>query len=349
MIRYGILGFGRHAVRRLMPGFGLARNSTVTALCRRNIDEARASAAQHNIPHAFNSATDLCRSPDVDAVFVASPNCSHLEHVLLAVEAGKPVLCEKPMAMNAAECRQMVEAARSRKVLLGVAHVFRFNRSIENLREQVRAGQIGRPVFVRSEFSFPARNHARTWMSVSKIAGGGPLADVGVHCIDALRWILDDEIAAVTAIGASDQDSGDVEAAAVLSLEFAGGTLGSIQVSTRAQYRTPLELVGETGWLRATDAFSVETPVELDLCQTNTTIEKETVSNLDAYARQVDAFSAAIEGKTAFPISGEQGWQNQEVLEAAYRSLKCGKVESVPRVDTSCQECGDEGKPASIL
>jgi predicted dehydrogenase len=332
MIRYGILGFGLHAVRRLMPGFGLARNSIVTALSRRNIHDARASAAQYKIAHAFDSAADLCRCPDVDAVFVASPNCSHLEHVLLAIKAGKPVLCEKPMGINAAECGQMVESARSAKVLLGVAHVFRFNRSIEKMREWITAGQIGKPVFVRSEFSFFARNHARKWLTESRIAGGGPIADVAVHCIDALRWILDDEIVEVTAIGTSDQDSGDVEAAAVLSVEFAHGTLGSVQVSTRAQYRTPLEIVGESNWLRGIDAFSVETPVELELQQAGHATERETVSNADAYARQVDAFSAAVEGKMVFPVSGEEGWQNQEVLDAAYRSLRTCKLESVPMV-----------------
>jgi 1,5-anhydro-D-fructose reductase (1,5-anhydro-D-mannitol-forming) len=342
MIRYGIVGFGLHAVRRLMPGFSLARNSTVTGLSRRNIHDARASAAQYQIAHAFDSAADLCRCPDVDAVFVTTPNCFHLEYVLLAIQAGKPVLCEKPMGISAGECRKMVEAADKAKVLLGVAHVFRFNRSIETMRERVRAEQIGKPVFVRSEFSFSARNHARKWLTESTIAGGGPVADVGVHCIDALRWILGDEVVKVAAIGTSDQNSGDVEAAAVLAVEFARGTLGSVQVSTRAQYRTPLEVVGEAGWLRGIDAFSVETPVELESQPAGHAIERETVSNADAYARQVDAFSAAVEGNMVFPASGEEGWQNQEVLDAAYRSLRTGKIESVPMV----RELGRNSNPA---
>jgi predicted dehydrogenase len=333
MIRYGILGFGLHAGRRLMPGFARAKNSTVSALYRRNIDDARASAAQYRIPHAFASVADLCRCPEVDAVFVASPNNLHLEHVLLAIEAGKPVLCEKPMGMNADECRQMVEAAHSARVLLGVAHVFRFNRSTEKLHEQIALGRLGKPVFARSEFSFPARTHVRKWLTDRKIAGGGPIADVGVHCVDALRWILNDEIKAVSAIGVSDQDSGDVEAAAVLSLEFARGTLGSVQVSTRADYRTPLEIVGERGTARAINALSVDNPVEITL-QQGQAIEKETVSNDDAYARQVDAFSTAVEGKATFPIPGEEGWRNQQVLDAAFRSLNSGKLELVPSVRT---------------
>jgi 1,5-anhydro-D-fructose reductase (1,5-anhydro-D-mannitol-forming) len=333
MIRYGILGFGLHAVRRLMPGFALASSSRVTALSRRDVKQAQASAAEYKIPHAFDSAADLCRSPEVDAIFVATPDYSHFKDVLLAIESGKPVLCEKPMGMNAGECRQMVEAARRAKLLLGVAQVFRFERSTASLRERVAVGQVGRPVFARSEFSYPARTHPRKWLTDAKIAGGGPIADVGVHCIDALRYILSDEVVRVTASGMSDQDSGEVEAAAVLSLEFAHGTLGSVLVSARAEYRTPLEIVGETGVLRAEDAFSVERPIEIELRRDGSVVEKEMASNADAYARQVDMFSAAIQGSSEFPVPGEEGWQNQEVLDAAYRSVKNGKAESVPLIE----------------
>jgi predicted dehydrogenase len=333
MIRYGILGFGLHAVRRLMPGFALASNSRVTALSRRDMKQAQASAAEYKISHAFDSAADLCRSPEVDAIFVATPDCSHLKDVLLAIESGKPVLCEKPMGMNAGECGQMVEAARREKLLLGVAHVFRFERSTAIFRERVAAGQVGRLVFARAEFSYAARTHLRKWLTDAKIAGGGPIADVGVHCIDALRYILGDEIVRVTASGMSDQDSGEVEAAAVLSLEFARWTLGSVLVSARAEYRTPLEIVGEAGVLRAEDAFSVEQPIEIQFRRGGGIVEKEIVSNTDAYARQVDTFSAAIEGNYEFPVPGEEGWQNQEVLDAAYRSLKSGKTEAVPLVE----------------
>ena len=133
MIRFGILGFGLHAVKRLMPGFALAQNCRVSALSRRTMDKARESAGKHNIPLAFDSAEDLCRSPEVDAVFVTTPNACHLADVLLAIRCGKPVLCEKPMAVNADQCRQMVEAARNAGLLLGVAQVFRFEESTARL------------------------------------------------------------------------------------------------------------------------------------------------------------------------------------------------------------------------
>ena len=332
MIRYGILGFGLHAVRRLMPGFALAKNSRVTALSRRNLEKARASAAEFNIPLAFDSAQELCSSPDVDAIFVTTPNRLHLGDVLLALQQGKPVLCEKPMGMNAGECRQMVEAARKADLLLGVAQVFRFEDSTRRLRERIAAAEIGNPVFARAEFSYPGRHHARTWINKAAIAGGGPIADVGVHCVDAFRFILRDEITSVTAHAVNDNDSGDVEAAAVLSLQFARGTLGAVLVSTRAQYRTPLEIVGERGSLRADDALNVEYPITMEHKQDGKIVDTESVFNREAYARQVDAFADALEGKAPFPAPGEEGWQNQEILDAAYRSIKNRSAESVPLV-----------------
>src|SRR6202049_3103144 len=180
MIRFGILGFGLHAGKRLIPGFALARNCRVTALSRRSLGKAQESARQHNIQLAFDSAEDLCRSPEVDAVFVTTPNACHLADVLLAIQCGKPVLCEKPMGVNADECRKMVEAAREAGLLLGVAQVFRFEESTARLRERVAAGQIGRIAFARSEFSFPGGpGHARTWINNPAVSGGGPVAGGG--------------------------------------------------------------------------------------------------------------------------------------------------------------------------
>jgi predicted dehydrogenase len=329
MIRFGIAGFGLHAVRRLMPGFALARNCKVVALSRRDMNKAREAAAQYAIPHVFASTAELSRCAEVDAVLVTTPNVCHLDDVLAAVAARKPVLCEKPMGMDADECRQMVEAARQAGVLLGVAQCFRFEDSTARFRERLAAGEIGRPIFARAEFSYPGSNHDRTWLYNRSIGGGGPIADVGVHCIDALRYILQDEPRLVTAIGRTDEESGDVEAAAVVTLEFQRGTLATVLVSTRAEYRTPLEIVGDAGVVRADHAFNVERPIQLELWRDGQLVAHESVSNYLTYARQVDSFAAAVEGREVFPVPGEEGWRNQVLLDAAYRSLASGKSEPI--------------------
>jgi predicted dehydrogenase len=334
MINFGIIGFGLHAVKRLMPGFERATNCRVTALSRREMSKARESARQYNIPHAFSSAKDLCQSPAVDAVLVTTPNSCHFPDVMTAIECGKPVLCEKPMAVNAEECRQMVQAAQKASVLLGIAQVFRFNESIRRIKDRVAAGQIGTPVLARSEFSFPVGpEHPRAWINDPKVAGGGPISDVGVHCIDTLRFILQDEVVRVSSVATSDTLSGEQEAAAAITLEFSRGTLGSVFVSFRTEYRTPLEIVGTSGVLRSNNGLTVDRPVNIQFHHEGDSVETETVSNSLAYARQVDSFAAAVEGKGIFPIPGKEGWKNQLILDAAYRAIKRGRIEGVGQIN----------------
>jgi predicted dehydrogenase len=337
MINFGIVGFGLHAVKRLMPGFTLSENCRVTALSRRDRQRAEKSAQEYNLPHAFTSVEDLCRCSDVDAIFVTSPNSCHLPDVLTALRCGKPVLCEKPLAMNADEARQMVVAARETNLLFGVAHVFRFCESTNLIRQSIAAGNIGRPILARAEFSFLALpDHPRTWLYDRSVAGGGALADVGVHCIDTLRYVLQDEVVRVTALGAADERSGDLESAAVLALQFARGTLGTIAVSFRSNYHTAIEVHGDSAYLSSDKGLAVDRPVSVNLVRDGKFLDQKTVSNHLAYAKQVDEFAAALEGKSNFRAPGEEGWQNQLILDSAYRSIERGKAVDVPRISATC-------------
>jgi predicted dehydrogenase len=327
MVRFGILGFGLHAVKRVVPAFKRAQHCQITALSRRNLADAKASAEKYGVAQAFDSSAALCASPNVDAVFVASPDALHLRDVLTALEHSKPVLCEKPMAMNADEARQMVEAARKKKVLLGVAHVFRFEDTVLRVRELLSQGMLGKLLFARSEFCYPGTTHPRQWLRDQKLACGGPMADVGVHCIDALRFILQDEVESVFASATHDGAS-PLETAATMSLKFRQGSLGTLNVSILSSYRTPFEVVGEEGSIRAENFFTVEAPVEL-VVEANGETRREQHSNHEAYVRQFDSFAIAVERGIAFAASGEEGLRNQMVLDAAFRSAKSGRVELI--------------------
>lgn len=331
MIRFGIAGFGLHAVKRLMPGFNQAERCRVTALSRRDPEKARHSAADFQIPLTFNSTPELCQSDEVDAVFVASPDALHLPDVLSAIQYGKPVLCEKPLAMNAGEALRMVETAGRAGVTLGVAQVFRFEESTRLFRKHVAQGEIGRPLFARAEFCYSGFQHPRKWLNDPQLACGGPIADVGVHCIDTLRFILQDEPTSISTLAASDEASGPFEASALLTLEFREGALATVAVSTRSDYRSCIEIVGEEGVLTADDALNVEHPVTVELRRKpgDPLMRKEEVTNHLAYARQVDAFAAAVEEGREFEIPGEEGFRNQLIVDAAYLSRETGRSEPI--------------------
>lgn len=323
MIRYGILGFGLHAVRRLMPGFAEAKSCIVTGFWRRNQSKADQVIQQYSeFPlRSYDTPESLCKSPDIDAIFVASPDALHLSHVCLALQHGKPVLCEKPMAMNAAECEQMLEAAERQRVLLGIAHIFRFEHSVNRMREIIAAGTIGRPLLARSEFHYLTRQSPRTWINDASLACGGPIGDVGVHCIDTLRYILRDEVASVYARALRDAESGQVESAATLLLEFQKGTIAAVTVSAHSEYGTPLWINGENGVLGAENALTVDSALKLQTKVIGKELVEEVISNAGAYGAQVDAFAQSIEEGLPFAASGVEGLRNQRVLDAAYRSI----------------------------
>lgn len=325
-VRFGIAGFGLHAVKRMMPAFAAAEHCTVTALSRRDLEKGRGAAKQFGIPHVFACTEELAACREVDAVFVTTPDALHLNDVTVALRAGKPVLCEKPMAMNAAEVEQMIAAAKTAGLPLGVAQVFRFEESTGRLRERIANNNIGRPVFARAEFCYPGRESARTWITDPTLACGGPIADVGVHCVDALRYILNDEVTAVSCSAVRDEFSGAVECAGTLTLEFTRKTLATVSVSTRAQYRTLIEITGERGVLTAFDGLNVERPVRLEFRPEADPREVvcEEVSNRMAYVKQVDAFALAVRGEAPFPVPADEGLRNQQVLDAAYRSWRGG-------------------------
>jgi predicted dehydrogenase len=329
MIRFGIVGFGLHAVKRLMPGFRQARRCRVTALSRRDLELAKESAREFAIEHAFASTEELCASPDVDAVFVSTPDALHLTDVLLAIRHGKPVLCEKPMAKSADEARAMVAAARQAGVTLGVAHVMRFEESVQYFRSRIASGAIGAPQVARADFLAPLLNSSRRWINDPALATGGPLADVGVHCIDTLRFILGAEVIAVSARAHHDRHW-VVEASGAMLLEFASGVLATVSVSARSPYRTFLEVDGQSGVLSAVNGLNVDHPPTVELRRAFEVIESREICNANAYAAQVDAFAAAIEQGRDFEIPGEEGLRNQLVLDAAFRSVKSGRAEPVP-------------------
>ena len=204
----------------------------------------------------------------------------------------------------------------------------RFEESVKFFRDHVAAGSIGRPLVARADFFAPMLSSARKWINDARMAAGGPLADLGVHCIDALRFIVGQEVQSVLATAHYDSHW-VAEASATALLQFENGTLGTVCVSARTPYQTYLEVAGETGVLSSVNALNVEHPPTVELRRGFDVIESREVSNARAYAAQVDAFAAAIEEGRAFDIPGEEGLRNQLVLDAAFRSVKSGRVERV--------------------
>jgi 1,5-anhydro-D-fructose reductase (1,5-anhydro-D-mannitol-forming) len=328
-VNFAILGFGHHAVRRLLPAFSHCEHATLSGMWRRDQAAAEKNCAEYNILHCFPTREALCSSPDVDVVFITSPDAMHRDDSLLALRHGKAVLCEKPLAMNCAEAAEINAAAKEAGMLFGVAQNFRFNRSLEWMRDQIAAGRIGKPQLAHAQYSYPAAQAPRKWITDPTLACGGPIADVGVHCIDALRFLLGQDVSSVSTVARKDESSGKVEAIASLQLEMTGGVYANVTASARSPYRTLVEVTGSDGVLIAENGLTVDRPVQLALRRAGELVDTVTVENEDGYTRMLDSFALAFRSGGTFAASGEDGVTNMRALDAAYASWQSGSRAAV--------------------
>jgi len=329
MTRYGILGFGHHAAKRLSKGFLESQNSKLVGLWRRDAAKAQASASQYSIPLVFDTPEALCASPEIDAVFIVSPDALHLPHVLLAAKHRKAILCEKPLALNASEVEEMLAAAKAAGVPFAVAQNMRYNRSLDVIRKWIAEGRIGKPQLSHSQFSYSAEGSPRTWIYDPTLATGGPIGDVGIHCIDALRFVLGTDVTAVSTLAHRDSGSGEVESHAVIALDLASGAMAGVTVTTRASYRSVVDVTGETGVILCENGLTVDDPVGVVHRRGAEIITSETVSNADAYSLMLEGFSSWVEGAGTYLAPASDALHNQRVLDAAYRSWREGAKQSI--------------------
>lgn len=332
-IRFGILGFGYHAAYRLVPAFRASEQVELTGFWRRDAGKAAADASEHGL-RAFGSAEELCASAEVDAVFITSPDAVHLADAELAFAHGKGVLCEKPLTATLAEAEAMQAAATASGKLFGVAHHYRWAASVGEMRRRIAAGEIGPVRHAHAEFNYAGQRSKRTWITDPTLAAGGPIGDVGVHCIDTLRFVLGEgvlgrEVLSVATFATRDELSGEVEATATLQLELAGDLLATVNVSARTAYRTALSFVGGDGVLAAENGMTVDRPVDV-VCRRGGALEStQTSNNADTYTRMIDNFARALRGEEEFRGPGKEGVTNQRILDAAYRSWRSGQRERV--------------------
>lgn len=194
-IRWGIIGCGNVSEIKSGPGFQKADNSRLVAVMRRNGDLARDYAERHGVPKWYDDAAALVDDPEVDAVYVATPPASHKEYTLLAARAGKPVYVEKPMALNFAECQEMLAACQQAGVPLFVAYYRRALPRFLKIKELLEAGTIGDVRLVNISLYWPPRPDELDpanlpWRVIPEIAGGGRYVDLASHTFDFLDYLL---------------------------------------------------------------------------------------------------------------------------------------------------------------
>lgn len=249
-LRWGILGCARISRRGLIPGIKAALGNSLEALASRDRLTAEAWAREFRIPKAYGSYEELLRDPEIDCVYIPLPNELHEQWVIAAADAGKHILCEKPLARNSEEAVRMVEHCRERGVLLIEAFMWRSQSRIAAIRKFIDSGAIGDLILVRGSFSFVI--DLDDWR-LDPERGGGALLDVGCYVVNAARLFIGTEPEIIRSQARLHETGVDLSLTSLL--EFPGGELACVDCSFEQPYRCELELVGSAGRIEIPHAF----------------------------------------------------------------------------------------------
>ncbi|MFZ4619156.1 MAG: Gfo/Idh/MocA family protein [Bacteroidota bacterium] len=322
-IRYGIIGFGAFAERAILPAIRLAKNSEIVAIQKRSMDAAKQKAEEYSVPLYYDSVESLVQSNEVDAVFIVSANSSHHSETIAAAKAGKHVLVEKPMAVSLHQAVEMTDACRVSGVKFMTGHMLRFSPLNQRLKELVQSGAIGTVTYARSHFVYNVGLSNRSWVLDKGTAGGGPLFDIGIHSLDTIRFVLnDDHVVDVKSLMNPDNSAENVERTSVLSLRFSQGTLATVYTSYETPYRESfIEFIGTTGSISAYQftPSNTETFIEIKRGKNGLvdSTERETFRVPNLYTLEVEHFSDCILNGTEPVITVKDSLHNQEILEKA--------------------------------
>lgn len=320
-IRWGVLGVAKIAMEKVIPAMQRGRWSAVTAIASRDRAKAEAAAERLSIAKAYGSYEELLEDRDIDAVYNPLPNHLHLPWTTRAAERGKHVLCEKPIALSAAEARQLLEVRNRTRVRIQEAFMVRTHPQWLRARDLVRDGRVGRVRSMLGYFSY-FNDDPSNIRNVPEFGGGG-LMDIGCYLINTSRFIFDREPKRVIGLLDTDPQLG-VDTMASMMLDFDGAhAVGTCSTQMAAYQR--IHILGTSGRIEIEIPFNAppdrpcriflgDEEIRLDVC--------------DQYTIQGDLFSRAILDGTDTPVPLEDAVRNMECIDAIARSAESGRWET---------------------
>ncbi len=294
-IRWGILSTAKIGTDRVIPAMQQSRNGAVVAIASRTQERAQQAADALGIPRAHGSYEALLADPEIDAVYNPLPNSMHAEWSIRCAEAGLPVLCEKPLAVDAAGAESMVVAFAKRDLLLAEGFMYRFHPQTQKVLDLLRGGAIGDLVLVTASFDFPINLADLGNIRLSKELEGGALMDIGCYCVSATRLMTGEEPVAARAVSRTGDVSGVNEVLGGV-LDFPSGAIGIIDCSLRNHRVQSYDLRGTLGRIRVETAF-VTQPDEETVIETwggGGEYSRTTIPPANSYTLMAEDFADAL-------------------------------------------------------
>jgi predicted dehydrogenase len=321
-VRWGVLSTAKIATQKVIPAMQLGEYCQMTAIASRKLEKAQAAARQLGIPQAYGSYEELLADPEVDAIYNPLPNHLHVPWSIRALNAGKHVLCEKPIGLTAAEAQELLDAAQKQPQLKVMeAFMYRHHPQWQQARQLVAEGKIGDLRTIQSFFSY-YNDDPGNIRNMADIGGGG-LMDIGCYLISLSRFIFGTEPQRVCGIMEYDPQF-KVDRLTSGMLDFGTGT----STFTCATQLTPYQRVnifGTEGRIEIEIPFNAPPDKPCKLWhQHGTEIDEIVLDARDQYTIQGDLFSQAVLNDTGVPTPLEDAVANMEVIEALVRSAKSG-------------------------
>lgn len=314
-LRWGILSTARIG-RSVIKGIGLSNACCMQAVASRDKTRASEWAKEHGIPRAFGSYEELLDSGEVDAIYNPLPNSMHAEWTIKALEAGLPVLCEKPFTVNATEARKVAATAKKKNLLVAEAFMFRFHPIYDRVRELIQQGAIGQLVTLRSVFSFPLADPEN--IRLKPELAGGALMDVGCYCVNFSRMMAGCEPSYATAF----VRQGEVDKTVIACLEFPSNLLAYFECSFETHGRSRAVLKGTEGTIVLPSPwFPGEERAEIILRHGDKE-RREYTAGADTYRLEVEDFVHACRTHQPPRWPARDAIANMAVIDAIYRSAK---------------------------
>jgi predicted dehydrogenase len=321
-LRWGILSTADIAQRKVIPGLRRAARSQVTAIASRDAGLANVVAAEFGIGTAHGSYEALLADPGVDAVYIPLPNHLHAKWTIRAAEAGKHVLCEKPLALTAADAERMAIACADAGVVLMEAFMYRHHPTWVAACELVSRGRIGELVAVQSFFGYYNDDPANI-RNIAE-AGGGALYDIGCYCVNLSRMLFGAEPVRVRGALRRDPVNGtDTLTAGIL--EFPTGIAGFL-CSTRAEDDQRVDIYGTTGRISIEIPFNIppDRPTRISIVAggdppVSPAVDVVEFVEADPYAAEAEAFASAVLDRAPVPVPVEDAIANLRVMETIFR------------------------------
>ncbi|WP_418039368.1 Gfo/Idh/MocA family protein [Paenibacillus xylanilyticus] len=321
-LRWGILGSASIAKGSVIPGLQQSELNEVAAIASRDEEKAKQTADQLGIPQAYASYEALLEDDSIDAVYIPLPNHLHREWTIRAAEAGKHILCEKPLALTEQEAREMAQACDDAGVLLAEAFMYRHHPRYDQIRDVIASGEIGEIRSIHSTFSFNNSGSAGN-VRFKREWGGGALYDIGCYSISAARLLLGQEPSAVTVIGMFSPEHDHVDMMASGLLEFNDHVGVTFDSSMWAAFRNTLEVLGSDGIIEVPSAFISKPDRSSNFYVTAGGERREVeVPQVNHYSLQGDDMARAVLQGKNMRFASSDAVANMKVLEACLRSAE---------------------------